>query len=238
MRYKILTAIICLVLLLGIFGCKQTEETTTGGGEETPEKTISEEKAETPETPKTPVEEPEETKEEAKPSEKEMTAEVKELLTKHEKLKSMAYNYRGPDKPDDVYRFAIKGNKVKLVLPGSKYLQEDEYNAIYFDTQLKTAEAYCDDNLLCKTKGKKKDLDYDKNYIETSIDWINKVTYAEKLEEILIEDRPTWKLNTTTGIISVEAYYGVPYEVKSEGKTYTFRDVVFNSVQDSEVIPS
>ena len=183
-------------------------------------------------------EEPEEIEEE---SVKETSPEVKELLSiADEKFQSLRYQYKGPQTKGSFYDFVVKGNKVKYILdPTFKDLNLDDgsYDAVYLDKELKTAQAYCSDRK-CRVKGKKADLDYDKAYIWTPLDWHNNIEFAEKLGEELLGKRSTWRLSTSNlGTIWVDSFYGVPLQADFGGNLYQFKKMVLNDVKDEEVVP-
>ena len=171
---------------------------------------------------------------------KEMSPEVKELLgIAAKKVKSLRYSYKGPETKDFFYTFFVKEAKVKYILnPTYKAIDLDDeaYDTIYLDKELKTAQAYCD-NRKCKVKGKKADLDYDEAYIWTPLEWIGGIEFAEKVGEELIESRNTWKLSINDFIVWVDTYFGVPLQVEFLDNLYKFQNMVFNDVEDEDVIP-
>ena len=172
---------------------------------------------------------------------KEMSAEVKELLSiASNKVKSLRYSYKGPQTKDFFYDFFVKGKNIKY-LPNPDYkildVDEDAYDTIYINRELKTAEGYCDDRT-CRVKGKKANLTYEEVYVWTPLDWLYNIEFAEKTGEELIEQRDTWKLLTGIGeTIWIDTFFGVPLKVEFEGNKYRFQKMTFNDVKDEEVIP-
>ena len=168
----------------------------------------------------------------------EIRAEIKELLSKSKtKVSSIYYKYRGPETKADFHEFYVKGDKIKykpyreiksLDQPGS-------FDSIFIDKTAKTAQSYCTADY-CSIKGKKADLNYDDAYIGTVFDWIA-VNEAKKIGEEVIDDRNTWKLETSNGILWVDTFYGIPLKVESDGKTYKFEQISVNSIKDSDVSP-
>jgi len=170
----------------------------------------------------------------------EETAEVKELLSiADKKVEGISYKYRGPETNEFFYEFFVKGNNVKYIIdPTYKdpHLDDDAYDAVYIDNQLKTALGYCDDRK-CRIKGNKEVLDYDEVHILTPLDWLNSIEFAEKLGEELIGKRSTWKLSTNNFTIWVDSFFGVPLKVESNGSVYQFQMMKFNDIKDEDVTP-
>lgn len=169
----------------------------------------------------------------------EVTAEVKELLDKSKaKVKSAYYKYYGPETGANFYEFYLKDSKIKYNPNRElKTLDRlDSYDTIFIDKSLKTAESHCVATY-CTYKGKKQDLDYDDAYIPTIIDWGSGLTYAKKIGEEVIDDRSTWKVDSSKGTLWIDIFYGIPLKVDSSGKSYRFRQISVNSVQDSDVVP-
>jgi hypothetical protein len=164
--------------------------------------------------------------------------DLKEILEKGKtRLTSFSYNYRGPGITQE-YKIYVKGNKIKIEPPeivnikGGKF-----YNTIYLDTENKSAEAYCLGYPNCRLNtGKISDLKYDDAYIETPLDWLEKVTEAEKIDERTVEGRKAVYLETNIGKITVESYYGFLYKIEDGKKKWEFSDAALNSLKDSDVI--
>ncbi len=165
--------------------------------------------------------------------------DIKEILEKGKtRLTSFSYNYKGSGFTQE-YKIYVKGSKIKIVPPeivnvkGGKF-----YNTIYIDAENKSAEAYCVGYSNCRLNtGKIADLNYDKAYIETPLDWLDKVTEAERIDRRQVEGRNADYLQTNIGKITVESYYGFLYRIEDGGKRWDFSDAAFNSLQDSDVIP-
>ncbi len=213
-----------LMILLFVIGC--VEETVQ---EPADEKDEPEDTAEVTETEEDIIAEPEGVIED----------EVKELLEKRESVNSISYKYKGPETENFYYDFYVKDDKIRY-LPYRKLKslsEEDDYNAIYLDKSVETAEAYCDDRQ-CRFEGKKADLDYGGSYILTPFDWVNGITAAEKTGEELIGSRKTWKITANDGItLWVGTFYGIPLQVEKNGEKYEFSQMVFNGLEDSDVVP-
>ena len=136
------------------------------------------------------------------------------------------------------YEFFVKGNKIKYILSPTYFIdvEEDEYDAIYIDKELKTALAYCDDQK-CYRKGKKAVLDYDEVYISTPLDWHNNIESAEKLGEEVLGRRATWKIAANSFTVWLDTFFGVPLQVEFAGNMYEFQKMTFNQLKDGDVSP-
>mgnify|MGYP001618080448 FL=1 len=170
----------------------------------------------------------------------EISAEVQELFDKSKtRVKSIKYKYKGPETGDQFYDFFIKDTKIRY----NPYLaiktldKQDSYDSIFIDKTAKTAASYCL-AAYCAYKGKKQDLGYSDAYIPTVFDWITGLTKAAKIGEEVIDSRSTWKVDTSKGILWVDAFYGIPLKGESSGKSYRFQQLSVNVVQDSDVVPS
>jgi len=222
---------ISLVVLVLLVGCAQTPTT------EEPAVTIPVESTEPAEEPvETAPEEIEEIQAEEQITK--IPNDVKEILEKGKKLKSYFYNYKSPES-DLAYGIYVKANKIRIDPPeivnigGGRF-----YNKIYLDTEQKTAEAYCKGYSDCGNNlGKITDLTYEDAYIETPIDWLEKVTEAELLDERQVEGRDAIYIKTNIGNTIVESYYGFLYNLEDNNKKWEFTDVSFNSVTDADVNP-
>ncbi len=167
----------------------------------------------------------------------EISPDVSNLLNKSTKIRSISYRYKGPETADFLYDFYVKDQRIKYSpVKGTKYFEEqDSYNYIFIDRAEKTAQSYCLD--VCTYPGKKNDLNYDASYILTVFDWIDGFAKAEKVGEEVIDDRSTWKLDTSKGILWVDTFYGIPLKAESNGKVYRFQQISVNSVTDEDVTP-
>ena len=118
----------------------------------------------------------------------EISPEVRELLdTADKKVNSLRYSYKGPETKDFFYDFFVKGDNIRYIIdPDYKVVDvdDDAYDTIYINKELKTAKGYCD-NRKCKVKGKKTDFIYEDAYIWTPLDWIDHIEFAEKTGEFL-----------------------------------------------------
>jgi hypothetical protein len=222
--------IVLIVLILVISACVQTAETPEKSTEPVNGGTIEESGGINEETP------------EEVPEVKEMSAEVKQLLSIADtKVESLRYSYKGPQTGDYIWDFVVKGDNIKYFpIPDYKTIDidDDAYDTIYINKESKTVEGYCDARK-CHVKGKKADLNYDDVYVWTPLDWLENIEYAEKIgEELIGGRRSTWKLSTSNlGTVWVDSFYGVPLQAELEGNKYQFLNIVFNDVTDEEVTP-
>jgi hypothetical protein len=169
------------------------------------------------------------------------TDEVEELLFKAEKVSSISYRYKGPETADFFYKFFQKGNSVRYIMdPTYKdlSLDDDSYESVFLNKETQFAGGYCLDKK-CKVKGKKATLKFGEANIKTPFDWLDRMGDAKKLGEEILGKRQASRLQTeNAGIVWVDNFYGVPLQVEFEGNLYQFTQMVFNSVKDSDVIPS
>lgn len=227
MKIKLLFVIFVLILLVGC-----------GSKEEVPAEDKELKLIQPTEPEEVEISEPEEDVEEEPEEVKVMDPEIRELLDKGLELKSASYQFYGPESNKDIYEFYIMGDYIKY--HPTEFLKrldlEDSYNSIYIDKSGGTAEAYCDDRQ-CKVKGKKKDLFYEDVYIRTPIDWLELITYAEKIQDEKIGKRDTWKLSGNDDIVMwVDTYYGVPMQVQVGENMYEFTKMTFNDVEEEDVM--
>ena len=165
---------------------------------------------------------------------------VKDLLELGKSVKSISYQYKGPEIGNFFYEFYVKGDNVRYIPDrGISSLDEkDSYNAIYLDKSEYTSMSYCDDRR-CVHKGKKEDLSFIKHNIPTPFEWLDVITSAEKVSEEVLGSRNTWKLEANNGITAwIDVYYGMPLQITQNDKKYEFINMVFNSLKDSDVTPS
>ncbi|MBU0628573.1 MAG: hypothetical protein KKC75_05255 [Nanoarchaeota archaeon] len=228
MKYSIYGLILVLVLLVGCAATTNEAQVKAPVGQESAETTPQTQqitnKAET-----TPQESPEE-----------IPADIKSVIEKGKIfLKSYSYEYKSPS-VKEAHKIYVNGNKIKIIPSKMIILDKDNfYNTIYIDSEMKTAEAYCLGYSACgKNLGKVKDLDFKTTYIETPIGWLNKITSAEKIDERQVEGRASLYIQTNIGKVTLESHYGFIYMVEEGKNKFEFSDAAFNSVQDSDVVPS
>jgi len=231
--------ILILLIIIFILGCAPVQ---------TPEQkpvTILPEIQEEVKEPvvKEPVKEAEEAAEkEIAEEKKEISSDVRELLSKAEqKVQSISYKYKGPETADFFYIFYVKDERIRIILdPTVKDIRLDDgaYESIYLNKKTDFAGGYCNDKR-CKAKGKKATLVFNEVYINTPFDWLDQIGNAEKVGEELLGKRSAWKLKTdNVGIVWVDSFFGVPLQVEFNDNLYRFMQMTFNDVKDSDVITS
>ena len=145
----------------------------------------------------------------------------------NEKIKSYSYKYKDPSGKQ--YYIFVKENKMRI-----SSISED--NKIYIDTKKKIAEEYCISNAKCGREwGKIADLDYYDAYIETPLDWINKITEKEKVGAGAYYGRQSWVFDTNIGEVTMDSTFGFITKITQEDKAYLFTESQFNTVKDSDV---
>ncbi len=234
MKYYLCTILLLLVFIVGCIP-KETPKEPTTEPISMPEPVTGTQE----EQPTGNLREPVATQEEPK-SEGSIPSDIKELLEKGKtQLKSYSYNYKKPGS-DEATKIYVKGNKLKIEPPEIVNVGEGKfYNIIYLDTEAKTAEAYCLGYSRCTINlGKIKDLDYEGTYIETPLDWLEKVTQATKIDERTVEGRKSLYLETNIGKITIASYNGFLYKIEQDKNKWEFSDAAFDSVQDSDVNPT
>ena len=228
MMKKILIVLLLVVFVMYLSSCASQQ--SAAQSKPSPQKVLDidtkvEQQATTPQAPK-----------------QEISPEVKELLDKSKgRAKSIYYKYKGPETTtagDNFFEFYAKGAKIKYkpALLVKSLDREDSYDSIFIDKDAKTAQSYCI-AAYCAYKGKKQDLNYDSAYISTIFDWVDGLASAKKVGEEVIDDRTTWKVETSRGIMWIDTFYGVPLKIDSNGKNYRFQQISANSVADADVNP-
>jgi len=190
-----------------------------------------------------PTEPTDEVKETAKVIEelKKTTDNTLSMITEgNKRLKSYKCVYTNPilNKPYTIY---WKGSKIKLYSNNQlKFNSTVVYDTILFDTDKKTAEAYC----LSRDAGckmyltKVADLDFGKAYFNLPSDWPLKITEAKKIDEITFEDRDVVRAETNIGIAYIEKYYGFVYRLENENGKWECVDITYNTLTDSDIEPA
>ena len=183
------------------------------------------------------------------PPQKEPTAEVKELLEKHNPLKSVQYLMdTGLANTFTVY---LRGDKLKKEITRSRYeaITADfvYYNTVYVDRVARTAYTHCIFDQLCPAliRDQALVLDFEDEDIITPIQIIEGVTYAEKVGQERFDNRDTIILEYTNDDgkrerLWVETFFGLPlqqriYDGDEVAERRTFTRVSFNSVKDDDV---
>lgn len=166
--------------------------------------------------------------------------QIQELFDKaEEKTQSLSFTYVGPEMGKDYYEVLVKESLMRINMPlqaRSVDTYQDAYNAIYLDTQAKTAEAYCDAQT-CIARGKKRSLSYNEVLILTPLEWAEKITQAQKLSEEKVDNRKSWKIKTDLGEIYVDSYTGIIQRIITSDGEYQFTRIEQNAVKDEDLRP-
>ena len=173
------------------------------------------------------------------PLEEDIPENIEKLFAKKSKVKSMSYDYReGKAVTGPKYRVYIKGNIIKIELPvKTDILYQNELDVVIFNTAEKSAVGYCESRKYCKEVGEQGEVDYDLYYKDTPFDWLDKVRSAEKVQEIRLLNRNTWRLQINEEFTYwVDAFYGVPLKItKGESLYYIYNRPLFNGVGDEDI---
>lgn len=167
-----------------------------------------------------------------------LPAEIQNLLTKSNAVKTMKYDFKEVHKPlETAYTTWVGEEKVKRELPIIESpLHTNEIDVVIFDIVQKTALGYCESPTYCQRVGEIKTVDYDQYYENTPFDWLKLIVSAEKIGKETLFKREVWKLNVNNNVTMwIDTYYGMPLKVEVNGKGYEFRDPVFNSVREEDV---
>jgi|GEM_PF-6562060 len=168
---------------------------------------------------------------------KETAQEIRDVLDLSIKVNSMSYQYKRVDQPlVRAVKVWVKGKIVKQeLIVQTGVLNKNQMDVIIFDTQNKTAEAYCQSRKLCVKTGDAGPVNFDQYYIKTPLDWSKGVSYAEKISEASIVNRDVWQLRADGADLWTDTYFGVPLRVDLGNERHEYQNIVFNSVADSEV---
>jgi hypothetical protein len=239
-KYLALAFVLALVLMF-LAGCASPQAAPKDVDEPT-KKVVSEPKeVSEPE----PEEEPEEVEAEPEPA-KVMNKKVAELLGKHEgRVTSLRYMYQDITMKPEEWETWVSGDTMHVKLREMDEIRGDVFvDNIYLNLRTKDAVGYCERNAYrCADPNSPVDVNFNKYYRKTPIEWINEVTYAEKEAEEQMQQRNVWKLKYTEGsktvYMWVDEYYGVPVKIKvienGVANDYIFEDIGFNTVDDSDL---
>jgi len=171
--------------------------------------------------------------------------EIALLLEKNVNVKSMQFTYVS-SLIVSTDKYFVKGDNIKVELMDLyRYNKTDRYDVVYLNLTEKKAKAYCElDMWDCNDiKDKAYDVSFLYYYKDTPLDWSNKIKAATnftKLNTELVENKPSihysFTLNNKTGEIWIWEHYGLPIKIILDGKSYEFRNLAVNSLQDSDVV--
>lgn len=236
MKYSYIVVCIVILLLIGCVAKEMPKEQKEIQEEQIePQKEIEQPEEEPQPEPEAEKQEPiipetEEEIEQPETEEPELSEEEQlQQIFDYAKTKIKSYSYKYKSATGVQYYIYVKENKIRI---GS--LSND--NKIYLDTEKKTAEEWCISHTKCgRETGKIVDLDYHDAYIETPLDWLDKITESKKIDKGFYYGKQGWKLDTNLGTVIIDSNFGFIYSIEQEGKTYTFSEAKFNIVKDSDV---
>jgi hypothetical protein len=237
-----------LTVVLAFFliaGCSSQQSMPAGDEQDEQQKETTVKSTSKTETTRAETEpEPEETVE-AEPV-KVLTKKMKQLLQKHEgRVANMMYMYQDQTNKPEEWQTWVKDNKMHIELRQLDNVRGEVYvDNIYLDLAEKTAVGYCEAKVYrCADPNTPVELNFNKYYRETPLDWIEKVTYAELISDEQINSRKVWKVKYEEGdkqvFMWIDDYYGVSSMIREvrDGvvNEYIFEDISFNSVEDSDL---
>lgn len=246
MKKYITIAIVFGVILMFLVGCaKQEAAPAPVANDPETTKTVTSAPANEaePATTATTKEEPTTT---TATTTKTMTKTMTQLLQKHVgRVTSISYMYQDATNKPEEWETWVKDNKMHVKLREMDNVKEDVYiDNVYLDLSAQTAKGFCERAVYrCADPNSPVDVKFAKYYRKNPIDWIESVTYAEKLAEEQMQMRTVWKIqyeeNGATIQMWVDDYYGVPVKIKetrgSAVNEYIYEDIEFNSVEDSDL---
>ncbi|MFH1276315.1 MAG: hypothetical protein ABIH82_04350 [Candidatus Woesearchaeota archaeon] len=171
------------------------------------------------------------------PSQESIPVDIKELISKSSKVKSMSYEYKNsPDRTDSIYSVLFKDNKMKIELPiFTKIQNQNEIDTVIIEMNSKTVRAYCESFSYCIEQGDRGEVDYSQYYKPTPLDLLENINSAEKVGEEIVFDRNTWKLKVNGNqFYWIDTFYGVPLKVDGNGEYHHYEKALFNQVRSIE----
>lgn len=186
---------------------------------------------------------------------KEVSPELKALLeTADRKLQSMRYLYAGPTTQNRFLNtYLVKGKYIKVDLyEVDPYVIDSYFDAVYLDTDAKTATGRCEDKKRCistNVDNTKKifNASYDDYRIKTPYEWVKEISFAEIVGPEVMDGRSVTKIKYHDARSSTEMWvdntYGVPIKLvitydDSTKETQQFKDYQFNTLADADVKPA
>ncbi len=174
-----------------------------------------------------------------------LTDSVKTLFEKSAKVNDMLFYYiETPNiAPDNKY--FMSRDKMKIELREKVKLDpSNQFDTVYLDLVGKTGIAYCEERSpagLCPDRNKIYDADYNKYMIITPFEWIKRITWADvtgKSKTLYQRNaiEVNFKIKDVQGSMFVDGYWGIPMYVTYNGKTFDYRDIAVNMLNESELV--
>jgi len=169
---------------------------------------------------------------------------VKALFDKSAKVNNMLFYYiESPNvAPDNKYY--MSRDKMKVVLRTKvKFDPTSQYDTVYLNLVGKTAIAYCEERMsgLCLDRNRIYDADYDKYIIITPFEWLKRITWADltgKSKTLYQRNavEVAFKIKDKEGSMFVDGFFGIPMYVTYNGKTFDYREITANMVNESDLV--
>lgn len=175
---------------------------------------------------------------------------IAKLIEKSKRrVKSLRYTGHIKDTSSKA-EFFVKGNLVKVNILDPVNLGLDKMiDTLYFDTSTFLGHGRCQRvDALCKGSSRELfDVDYDKYYTNTPMDWLQEFATTKPTNIVenseIIEDRRTTKLtfdkNGAKYVFWVDEFYGVPIQIEEtksgQRRLIPFTKISFNTVSDDDV---
>ena len=94
---------------------------------------------------------------------------------------------------------------------------------------------------LCLDRNRIYDADYNRYIIITPFEWLKRITWADltgKSKTLYQRNavEVTFKIKDTEGSMFVDGFFGIPMYVTYNGKTFDYREITANMVNESELV--
>jgi hypothetical protein len=178
--------------------------------------------------------------EEAEPVKVILSDAVKALFDKSAKAKSMQFYYvESPNTmPDNKYYMTREKMRIELKVM-AKYGETEAYDIVYLDLVNKRGVGYCEEKGTgyCADNNLIYDVDYNDYMIITPFEWLDRITWADVTgKSKMIDNRNavevSFKVKENTGSMFVDAFFGIPMIVTYNGKTFDYRSITMNQVDE------
>jgi hypothetical protein len=166
-----------------------------------------------------------------------------DIMEKFSKVKTLEYHFEIPSEGPSNNKFYTSKENMKIELGvRTGIIKEDYFDTVYLDLENKEAIAYCEDrdDDVCPDKNKEFEVSYLDYYKRTPFYWIEVIDSYEFTERSQnIEGRNglemTFESNGKEGTMFIDSFYYIPLEVEFSGKTYVYKDLGVNTVEEAEL---